>query len=493
MELLVGSPKNRPVVAATKDQPHEFMMKHFRHSYQNRAWISTCLLGFLLIMVSWSVVAVAADALLEQANALMRAGKANEAYGLLAPREFDQAGDEAYDYLLGIAALDSGHAEKATIALERVLAVNPNFAGARLDMARAFFALGDYARAKREFDSVLSLNPPPEAKATIKQYQTAIEQREEVKKSSLNGYLEIGLGYDSNITAVTNDFTAGVLAAYNIADIQATGNSVLRKSAFMFAGAGLNYTYALDDQLAVFAGLDGRQRDYQQDSPYNAQSVDAHLGLTAVDGPDLYRGSLQVQSYRQNGEIPAAPPAAAPRMDQQSVGINLEWRHMLDAANQVALFGQYNQQRFPDLSVFDLNQQIIGTSWLHNFDGSGKPLLYSGLLLGNDRAINLQANGSNMGRTYEGLVLFGQYSVFSTVDLYTNLDYQWRKDSSPYARSSLIAIGNDQLADLAVGANWHINSLWSARAQILYTHNNSNIALYTFERTESSVVLRREF
>jgi hypothetical protein len=45
-----------------------------------------------------------------------------------------------FDYLLGIAALDSGKPDRATIAFERVLAVNPNFAGARLDLAIYVFA-----------------------------------------------------------------------------------------------------------------------------------------------------------------------------------------------------------------------------------------------------------------------------------------------------------------------------------------------------------------
>lgn len=454
-------------------------------------WIrSVVLCAAILTGSQWCL---AADSDLDRATALMRAGKAGEAYSLLAPLEFEQAGDERYDYLLGIAALDSEHPEKATIAFERVLAVNPSFAGARLDMARAFFALGDYQRARQEFKTVLALDPPPEAKATVKQYLTAIEQREVAKRSSLTGYMESGLGYDSNITAVTNDFTAGVLAAYNIANIQATGNSVLRKSSFLFAGAGLEYTYALDEQLAVFAGLDGRQRDYQQASPFNTQTIDGHVGLTSVDGPNLLRGSLQLQSYRQDGEIPATPPASAPHMDQHSLGLNGEWRHMLDAANQVGLFGQYNRQRFPDLPVFDLDQTIAGASWLHNFSGSGKPLLYSGLLIGRDHAFNPQANGSNMGRSYQGLILFGQYTLLTTVDLYSNLDYQWRNDSSPYARSSLVAYGKDQLSDVAVGANWHFLSNWSARGQLLYTHNNSNIALYTFDRTETSVVVRRDF
>lgn len=128
-----------------------------------------------------SGIAVAAELDLGKADALLKAGKAKEGYTLLAPHEHEMAGNVDYDYLLGIAALDSGNPEKASLALERVLAANPDYAGARLDLARAHFALGDLARAKTEFEAVQAQNPPPAAKTVIEQYLTKID-----KKTSLS-------------------------------------------------------------------------------------------------------------------------------------------------------------------------------------------------------------------------------------------------------------------------------------------------------------------
>ena len=88
----------------------------------------------------------ALEKLLSEAEALLNSGKSDEAYKLLAPMDFEYSGNVRFDYLLGVSALDSGHPDKATLAFERVLAVEPNFAGARLDMARAYFHLGDLAR-----------------------------------------------------------------------------------------------------------------------------------------------------------------------------------------------------------------------------------------------------------------------------------------------------------------------------------------------------------
>src|SRR5512140_876183 len=143
--------------------------------------------------------ALAAGPDLDQADALMKQGKAAEAYALLEPFEFEQSGNVKFDYLLGIAALDSGKPDKATLAFERVLAVDPNFAGARIDMGRAYFQLGDVARAKTEFESVLTQNPPPAAKATIDNYLAAIEKLESAKKTRTTGYIEAFGGHDSNV------------------------------------------------------------------------------------------------------------------------------------------------------------------------------------------------------------------------------------------------------------------------------------------------------
>src|SRR5574341_400922 len=119
------------------------------------------LLGLALFTAS---ITAGADEVTDRAKRLLAQQQAKEAYALLAPLEEKRAGDPEFDYLLGIAALDAGEPERAVFALERVLALQPNNALARAEIARAYFIMGERETAKREFQAVREQPIPSEAK-----------------------------------------------------------------------------------------------------------------------------------------------------------------------------------------------------------------------------------------------------------------------------------------------------------------------------------------
>ena len=106
----------------------------------------------LIILLLWVGQAFADDVDLKKAREFIDGGKSAEAYSMLAPQEELLSGDQDFDYLLALAALDSGQLEKSITIFDRILAVNPKFAGARVDLARAYFALGSLDLARQEFD-----------------------------------------------------------------------------------------------------------------------------------------------------------------------------------------------------------------------------------------------------------------------------------------------------------------------------------------------------
>ena len=130
-------------------------------------WILMLLIGGITGIASAQesdTIEVAASAatqrLFSEAEGLLERGQSRRAYDLLSPHEIELSGNPLYDYLLGIAALDSGEVNEAIFALRRALSVEPGFSGARLELARAYYEAGNMALARPLFARLLEQNPP---------------------------------------------------------------------------------------------------------------------------------------------------------------------------------------------------------------------------------------------------------------------------------------------------------------------------------------------
>jgi len=433
------------------------------------------LLALGLCLCVMGKVALAAGPDLDQADALMKQGKAAEAYALLEPFEFEQSGNVRFDYLLGIAALDSGKPDKATLAFERVLATDPNFAGARVDMGRAYYQLGDFTRAKAEFETVLTQNPPPAAKATIDNYLAAIEKQESAKKTKATGYIEAGIGHDSNVNFATSQSQIAVPALGNlIFTLNPTG--VKAPDDYLAYAFGGEVNRQITPELGVYAAADARARSNMTQDQFDSTSLDLRAGLAMGQGANVFRFGLLAGRYVLDGET-----------NRDTNGFNAEWRRLLNPANQLSLFGQYARFRFePTISVNDFDQSTYGANWLHVVkDGKG---LVMASLYGGDEDAALRADG---GKRFAGLRLGGQMQLNEKTELFAGLGAQYGKYN--LTNVAFATTRDDKQYDANLGLNWHFNKAWTLRPQIAYMRNNSNIVIYQFDRTDVSVTVRRDF
>lgn len=449
-----------------------------------------------LVLACLVAITAGAQDVLDQAKQLMRQGKAGEAFALLEPLESQRAGDIDFDYALGIAALDSAKPDRATIAFERVLAINPNFAGARLDLGRAYFAMGSDDLAKAEFETVRQLNPPENVRPIIAKYLDAIEARKKKEQPAFVGYVEAGAGADNNVTAVSSDFTGGVLQAYNIASVQPTGNSIKRSATFSNAGAGGDYTRPIGSGISVYLGGDARERHYYRTAAFSTQQFDARGGLAFAMERDALRVGLQGQKYYQEAETPISSITdTGITNDRSTSGYTAEWRHVLAPGRQFGLFAQFNRQRFVTNAPQNINQDLFGAQFLNVWEAKGSPLLFLSAYQSRDRALlPLNAAGTtDTSKSLTGLRAYTQYSPMGTLDLFLSVGDTARQDNSQFARSLTLAYGKDHTFDLTLGTNWRFVPNWSLRAQVAYYENHSNLSLYEYKRTEMSITLRRDF
>ncbi len=461
---------------------------------------ASLLIALFSVTVWLDTSSARADEVIDRANALTQQGNPAAAFSLLEPLEPERAGQMDFDYALGTAALDAGKPDRATIALERILASNPNFSGARLDLARAYFAMDSDDLAKNEFETVLQQDPPANVRPLIAKYLEAIAARKKTEQPLLTSYVEGGLGYDSNITAVTSgDFSTAVLAAYNIPSVQPTGNSVLRKGPFAYIGGGVDYLRPLPDVAAGFGlylGGDYKTRDYWHDGDFSSQQLDLRGGVSFAKERDLFRIGLQAQRYYQEAAAPLSIVTGTKTTNDRSMlGLSTEWRHVIAPGMQAGLFVQFNETRFATSPAQDINSMIIGGQFVNAWDTKGKPVLVAAAYQSRDRARGPQniAATTDVSKTVSALRLYGQYSIQEHSDLFATAGYSERQDDSQFSRSLVTSYGKDRTVDVAFGVNWRFAPSWSMRAQAARFENRSNISLYGYTRDEWTVSVRRDF
>lgn len=435
------------------------------------------------------------------AEALLKSGNAKGAYSLLEPLEFEYAGKVRFDYLLGISALDSGKPDKATLAFERVLAVDPNFAGARLDMARAYYQLGDLARAKTEFELVMGQNPPEAARATIQKYLDAIASFEESKKTHVAGYVEGMLGSDSNVsTGTSSSIAVSTLSpglAALITGLTGDPNPQIppssRRDNYYGVNAGADVSRNLGENWQLYAGADVRQHGNMTQILYDTSSLAGRAGVMFAEGQNAYKVTLTWgQSYSSNS------------MRRDSTGANLEWQHLFSPSNQMNAFMQYAANRAvgspPTAPGTDARTSgntdltTVGAGWVHVL-AEGKQALFGSVYLGDESdkvPVNVLQPVDGKKR-FNGVRVGGQATLSEDLAAFANLSWQNALYSKPNAFITGGGGRKEQQYDVVVGANWRLSSHWSFKPQVTYTKKSSNLAIYSFDRTDVSLTVRRDF
>ena len=445
-------------------------------------------MALIALATAVPVAALADPAALERAKAALAAGNAKQAYSELAPLQDRLTGQPEFDYLLGVAALDSGRNDEAIIAFERVLAMIPNHAGAQMDIARAYYAAGSFDLAEAAFLKLRAANPPPAAQQAIGRYLEAISARKAQTRAGWSGHGELGLGYDSNITGVPVDFGAAAQQAFNLVGIEPTGNSIKRKAAFVHGALGAEYSRPLSRGWSLFGGGEAKGRAYRREADFNSVSGEARLGAALNSGQDQWRATASYLHFDQEGDAPGDPK---PTNDRRIGGIGLDWRHALDTKRQLGLGLQLNSVRFPENEIEDFDQVFVSGSWLKSFERKGVPLLYVTAFASHDQAKNKFADGvTDKSKNLAGARTYLQYSHTPKLHGFAGLALIHRRDRDEFARSTTVANGRDNYGEAMLGFAWTFREKCTLRLQYIYSKNASNIDIYDFDRHEVQSTIR---
>ena len=416
-----------------------------------------------------------ADETLDRAKQLMQQKNPQAAYELLAPLESRRAGDIEFDYLLGISALDSGHREQAVFALERVLSVNPNYAQARAEIARAYFEMGEKENAKREFENVRNTNPPEAVKKSIDRYLSALE----VGPARFNGFVEVGFGHDSNVNSATASNSIAVPGLGGIV-VSLCPGCVKLSDNFLTAAGGFNLDYAFSPQWSMIAGAAARGQFNNHYDEFNTGTLDGNLGVRWSPGREAVTLAYQGQDFQVN------------RKDfRRANGAVAQWQHNYSQYSQVSLFAQFADLAYPypDQSIRDATRTIGGIAFGHGWDAPSRPVVFGSLYAGDEKAKD--SRYKEFGHKPIGVRLGGQMSLGAATTLFGLLSYEDRVYEAE--DTSFLVTRHDKMTDLRLGLDYAFRPAWHLVPQLSYTNNDSNIELDKYDRTVVSLVARWTF
>jgi tetratricopeptide (TPR) repeat protein len=418
------------------------------------------------------------DELTEKAKSLLEQRRAREADELLLPEESARAGDIEFDYLLGIAANDAGEPERAVFALERVLALQPENHLARAEIARAYLALGEREAARREFETVRGQPIPEPAKANIERFLAAIRAADTTR---VEGFIELGFGYDTNVNAATASSQVTIPAA-----VPGIGGATLvldplsrqREDAFAALSGGLNLTHRLSEAWALVGAAGALARLHQDEAQFDQTTLDASLGARWSRGRDAVTLGAQLQSF----ELDYA-------RYREVAGLLAQWQHSYDGEQQVSLFGQHARLRYPTQGIRDADRDVLGAAYGRAFTVRYSPVIFGSAYAGRER--ELASGVPNIGYELWGVRAGGQLALGKGWGLLASAAYEERRYGGP--EPIFLETRKDRQTDLSAGVSYLLRAHAAVVGQVAYTDNRSNIPLSRFDRTVTGVSMRFTF
>lgn len=385
----------------------------------------------------------------------------------------ERAGDPAFDYALGIAAIDAGRYGDAIIALQRVLAVQPGNAAARAELARAYAMAGDIDTARAQFATVVedpSLPDPVRQRFTgfVRQFDRQIAGG----GSDISGFFDASVGYDDNINTATNLDTI-VIPLFSFLGPGTLGpGAVARGDEFYELQGGVSAVSAVGRQDRLFGSVLGSWRDNFDSTAFDQAALTGTAGYAhSFANRDTVSLSGQVQKFWLGRD--------GYRTAYGAIG---QYTRVLDAGRAVTLSAQWNRLDFDTDPLRDADRYAVAVGYVTK--------VLAASVTGGKEETRRQA-GDAQSNWFAGANLGAEVPLGPDLAAVLGASFDLRRYDA--ADPLFLTERSDERVDLQAGLKVRLADTLFLQPRASYARNWSNIALYDHERWTVSVGVRFEF
>lgn len=311
---------------------------------------------FLLVSVFWAYCSYSSP--VDDMNSLIQQKKFSEAYELGVAHAPTQEGETQFDFLIGLAALESNHIPESVFALERVILRNPNNVRARFELGRAYYRIKHFDLSRSSFDIVLSSSPADSLRRWTEHYLDLIEHGEQLEHPfQVRLHAGLASGYSSNINTGPNfDFVL-----IPVGNLQRPSEVPLGiADGFVNGDVAAEIRYRWNDQSQLRTRLMVDYRKNFQSLNYDYQTI----GLN---------NKLEFQKSRWHFTVPVNVTALLVNYQMYRWVFDLGGKvgFDLNQENRLSLGGVFDFSYFPfepSLNATNLNFALTWELWVKNFE-----------------------------------------------------------------------------------------------------------------------------
>lgn len=418
----------------------------------------------------------AQDPALEALDALTQQNRFPEAYARAQELLPEYEGDPDFDFLYGLAALETGRPNEAVFALERVAFNHPEELRVKLELARAFFQIRNFGASRNLFQEVLDSNPTENVRRNIQAYLDQIDASERAIAGSFNWYINTGIGSDSNINSATE---LGVIST-PIGDVELNPGGKAIDDNFFDIGAGLNYIRPLTKTSAI-------NFDAGYSLHNNLDSDDFDIGVLSGQASYAHLVNSLRLSYGLRGQIVELDGEEF----QRSGSLIATLQRSPGNGWSQALTGAWTAVRFDDAinsnaDLRDVDQWLV-SGILGKATGAFNHAV--SLYVGTEEPSG--AGTRDNAQDFYGIAFSEQFQFRPGHTPYLRVSYHSSENKAPH-----VFFGKsreDDIFSTSLGWVWRANPNINITTDLTYTENDSNLELFSYDRLKFQTGLRYQF